>query len=395
MSEVNYNLIVLRYGELFLKGCNRGQFEKILVDNVKRCLNDLSIISIERGQGRLFIKAAPQDLPIALKRVAQVFGLSSVSPAIDVEPDLEKMQSIALVLTQHLLAGRPYRSFRVTARRGDKRFPLSSPDLNREIGATIFMTTNLPVDLHNPELEIGVEIGAVRSFIYAEHIPGAGGLPVGVSGKINLLLSGGIDSPVAGHLLQKRGCTLQATYFHSPPYTSARAQDKVQKLAAKLAPAQGELALHVVHFTDIQEAIRNLYRDDLNVVLYRRMMMRIACRLAEQGHCAALATGENLGQVASQTLANMAAIEDVAELPVLRPLLAFDKTETIALARRIGTYELSTLPFEDCCSLFVPKHPSTKARLELLTRAEEKLEVNALIEAALSRTEVIAIAPQY
>ncbi len=248
------------------------------------------------------------------------------------------------------------------------------------------------MDLHNPELNVGVEVGSTQSFVFIGSVKGAGGLPVGASGKVALLLSGGIDSPVAGHLMQKRGCQLDAVYFHSPPYTGERARDKVEQLAGKLALAQGgSLPLHVVPFTAVQEAVRDGAPPDLAVVLYRRSMLRISQALAHERGCLALASGENLGQVASQTLANMACIEAVSELPLLRPLLTFDKAETIALARSLGTYDLSILPFDDCCSLFVPRHPATKAKAKTVEKFEGRLELGPIEEKAVEETELVEV----
>ena len=260
------------------------------------------------------------------------------------------------------------------------------------MGAAIVEATGLPVDLQSPDLVVGIEVGPRCSFVFAGRVDGPGGLPVGSTGHVGLLLSGGIDSPVAAYLMQKRGCVVHPIYFHSFPYTGERSQDKVQRLARTVARAQPSLELSVVPFTDVQLAIRDRCPAELNVILYRRMMMRIASALAESRSCVALATGENLGQVASQTLENMAVIEDVARLPVLRPLLCHDKAETIALARRIGTYELSIEPYDDCCSLFVPKHPATRASLKHVERAERALEIPALTEAAVAQTKCIAIA---
>jgi len=386
------DLIVLRHGELFLKGDNRRQFEQVLESNLRRTLSTIPEAWIERGQGRHFVHCPPAELPSALTRLRQVFGLSSLSPALAVEPELEALAAAALSSVQRLLAeGRRPASFRIKARRADKSFPLPSPEIGRQIGARVVEATGLAVDLEHPELTVGVEVGPVRSFVFVDRLPGAGGLPVGVSGKVLLLLSGGIDSPVAGHLMQKRGCRLDAVYFHSPPYTGARTRAKVEQLASRLAPAQGELTLQVVTFTSIQTTIRDGAPCEMAVVLYRRAMMRIASALASRRGCLALATGENLGQVASQTIENLGCIEAVAERPVLRPLLAYDKAETIELARRIGTYDLSTQPYEDCCSLFVPRHPLIRAQAETVARVEAGLPLKALCEEAVASAEPVVV----
>ena len=384
------NLIVLRVGELFLKGANRYQFEDLLEANVRRALAGVEV-QLERGQGRLFVECLPDEIDRCLKRLTLVFGISSLSPAQSVPPNLDAIAAAALELTAEQLGRRSVGSFRISARRSDKRFPVPSPEIGREVGARIVLATGLAVDLHSPELTVGVEVGPRRSFVFIERVAGAGGLPVGSSGRVALLLSGGIDSPVAGHLMQKRGCSLRAVYFHSPPYTGARTRAKVEQLAARLAPAQGELTLEVVPFTPIQLAVRDGAPGEMTVVLYRRAMIRIAVELARRSGCLALATGENLGQVASQTLENLACIEEAAELPVLRPLLCYDKAETIALAQRLGTYELSIEPYEDCCSLFVPKHPLTRARPSAIARVEARLELAPLLERAAAEAEAVTL----
>ena len=388
-TDITPSLIVLRYGELFLKGANRGQFESILQRNVKRAMQGLDGVRLERGQGRLFVNCQGAGADAALGRLARVFGLSSLSPAQEVPQQLEAVSQAALQQVQAVLERREVRSFRVTAKRADKDFSPGSPEINRLVGAHVVQHTGLAVDLHNPELVVGVEIGPQRSFVFTERLPGAGGLPVGASARVALLLSGGIDSPVAGHLMQKRGCQLEAIYFHSFPYTSERSQAKVQQLAERLAPAQGALKLHVVPFTAVQTAVRDKAPRELAVVLYRRSMMRIACALAARLRCPALATGENLGQVASQTLENLACIQHVADRPVLRPLLTYDKLETIAVAYRIGTYELSIQPYDDCCSLFVPRHPATRANPRTAARAEAEAELEPLEAAAVEQTVVV------
>jgi len=337
------------------------------------------------------VSCAPARIEEALDQLKRVFGLSSLSPAVAVPQDLEAIGAAAVELAaEHVKRRRPS-SFRVKAKRSDKRFPTPSPEIGRLVGERVWERIQLPVNLVEPELTVGVEVGPVRSFVYVDRIPGAGGLPVGSSGRAALLLSGGIDSPVAGYLMQKRGCVLTAVYFHSPPYTGARTRAKVEELAGKLAPAQGGLTLHVVSFTAIQTAIRDGAPCEMAVVLYRRAMMRIASALSQRSGCLALVTGENLGQVASQTLENMICIEQAAALPVLRPLLSYATAETIELARRVGTYELSTLPYEDCCSLFVPRHPLTRARSERVEEVESHLALSALMAQAIAGAEAVSL----
>ena len=387
-------LIVLRHGELFLKGRNRPRFERLLEENVRRALSRFDIqTSLERGQGRLFVSCPDADAERVVESLRRVFGISSLSAAMEAPQQIEALGEIALALVERHLArcGARPASFRVTARRSDKRFPLTSQEIGRDVGAVIFERVGLPVSLTSPALVVGVEVGPRRSFVHVDRVPGAGGLPVGASGPVGLLLSGGIDSPVAGHLMQKRGCVLHPIHFHSFPYTGERSRDKVVRLAGALAATQATMELSVAPFTDVQLAIREHCPPALAVVLYRRMMMRIACRLAAARGCIALATGENLGQVASQTLENLACIESAATLPVLRPLLCHDKAETVVLARRIGTYDLSIEPYDDCCSLFVPRHPETRARAAQVERAERALDVARLVDEAVDKTERVPV----
>lgn len=388
-------LFLLRHGETFLKRSNRRRFERLLEQNVRAALTGLGETRITRQQGRCFVHPDSSFLyDEALRRLQGVFGLSSVSPALEVvnrpETFIEETAEAAL----RLLENRPRpASFKVRTRRSDKRFPLTSLDVNRELGGKLAVVLELPVDLMTPELTVGVEVGTTTSFVYLDRLPGAGGLPVGSSGHALLLLSGGIDSPVAGHLAQKRGCRLRALYFHSPPHTSERALDKVERLAARLAEQQRSLSLHVVPFTQIQERTRDGAPAELLVVLYRRTMMRVASRLAAAHGCGAIVTGESLGQVASQTLENLRAIEDAADFPVLRPLIAYDKQDTISLARKLQTFDISTEPHLDCCSLFVPRHPTTCANLERVRAVEARLELAALLDRAVSEARENVITP--
>jgi tRNA uracil 4-sulfurtransferase len=327
-----------------------------------------------------------------------VFGVQNLSPAVVVPRgtgadslDAIAAEAVAAAQTAITARGGLRPTFKVETRRPDKQFPMNSMDVSREIGARVLTATGLAVDVHKPELTIGIEIATHGVLVFSETLPGPGGLPVGATGRVNLLLSGGIDSPVAGWLAMKRGCTVGATYFHSFPYTGDKTKEKVADLARLLAGWQGEVVLHVVAFTDVQKALRDAGRGDLAVVLYRRMMMRAAAKIATAERALALVTGENLAQVASQTLENLAVIEDASPLPVLRPLLTYDKLETISLARRIGTYDTSILPYEDCCSLFVPSHPATRARLADVLEAEAKLDVEALAGDLAKNAERLAL----
>jgi tRNA uracil 4-sulfurtransferase len=388
--------IVLRWAEIFLKGGNRPFFEKKLVDNVRRAVREIPGSQVHKQHGRILVTTSEEQARRTADAVGRVFGVQNLSPAVVVPragaEALDPIAAEAVAVAEKAVVARGRKpTFKIETRRPDKRFPLTSQDVSREIGARVVAATQLPVDVHRPELTIGIEIAEHGVLVFSETIPGPGGLPVGATGRVNLLLSGGIDSPVAGWLAMKRGCTVGATYFHSFPYTGDKTKEKVIDLARLLAGWQGEVVLHVVGFTDVQKALREAGRGDLAVVLYRRMMMRAAARIAAAEHALALVTGENLAQVASQTLENLAAIEDASPLPVLRPLLTYDKLETIALARRIGTYETSILPYEDCCSLFVPDHPATRAHLADVHEGEAKLPIDSMAEALAKNAERIVV----
>jgi len=328
-----------------------------------------------------------------VRALGQVFGITSLSPVRVVARELDAITQAAVEVTRAEAArrgGTP--SFKVESRRSDKRFQPASPEVSRHVGAAIVEALGLPVDLHTPAFRVGVEVGFESAFVFAEQLPGPGGLPSGVSGRVELLLSGGIDSPVAGWLMQKRGCRVGATYFHSAPYTGDQTRDKVATLARRLASwQQADVPLRVVPFTAAQKALRDADPSGrLAVVLYRRMMMRVASQLARDTGALALVTGEALGQVASQTLENLTVIGEAASLPVLRPCLGHDKQETIALARRIGTYDTSILPYDDCCSLFVPDHPQTRARPPAVHEAEARVDLVALAAACVAGVETVS-----
>jgi thiamine biosynthesis protein ThiI len=379
--------VVLRFGELFLKGRNRFLFEQALERNVRRALKGRSDLVVHRDHGRIFVLGA--DDADLVDRLSEVFGLSSVSPACFCGKDLEAISRIAVAFAE----SRPpeVKSFRISARRADKKFGHTSSEIGRIVGSAVVLKTGLKVDLEDYDMAIGVEIGFDWTFVWSKQKKGGGGLPVGTSGKAMLLLSGGIDSPVAGHLMQKRGMELDAVYFHSFPYTGDGAKDKVTKLATILSGRQRNLKLHVVPFTEMQEYLRDNAQPGYLVILYRRAMIRIAEIIARQRGIQVLVTGESLGQVASQTAINLGVIQQAGTLPIFRPLIGFDKVETIDLARRIGTYDISITPHDDCCSLFVPKHPQTKASLRVAQAIEEKIDWQPIVETAALNTTVIEL----
>jgi len=387
------SVILCRYGELFLKAGNRRAFERVLGDNIRAALADLPGARVEQTHGRQLVWLPADDAEAAAERLQRVFGLVSLSIARQVaaKDDLDAITAMAVDEARAAVARDRPTSFKIEARRSDKRFAKSSMEIDRHVGAAVQAATGLAVDVHAPALRIGIEVGTDVAYVFAGKHDAPGGLPVGASGRALLLLSGGIDSPVAGWLAAKRGLALDAVYFHSPPYIGEKSRDKVVTLAKQLARWQALRSVTVVPFTDAQKRLRDTGPAELAVVLYRRMMMRIADAIADQLEAGALVTGENLGQVASQTIENLTAIEAAARRVVLRPLVTYDKVETTALARRIGTYETSILPFEDCCSLFVPAHPATRARAQDAERVEEKLDVAAEIAAAVAGSERIAV----
>lgn len=384
---MKYDVILIRYGELALKGRNRDLFEAALVQSVKSVLRPFANIKVRRNYGRMYVELHGEDAHAVVERLRRVFGISSISPTVQVEPDEQAIKAKALELIRHLQP-QP-KTFRVETRRADKCFPKQSMEVSRMVGTHILR--NIPeikVDVHQPEAVVNIEIRAEGTYISCETIPGPGGLPVGSGGKVLLLLSGGIDSPVAGWKMMKRGVTLEAIHFHSYPFTSERALQKVRDLAQKLALWGGTVRLHVVPFTEIQTAIREKCPEDYLITIMRRFMMRIAEQVAARTGALALATGESLGQVASQTLESMNTINKVVSIPILRPLIGMDKTEITDIARRIDTYELSILPYEDCCTIFTPKNPVTRPKPHVAERFEEKLDVAALVEDAVNRTVI-------
>ena len=385
--------ILCRYGELFLKGGNRGFFLRAMADNVRRAVRDLPDAKVSTPYGRILVRVADDLREDACARLERVFGLVSVSPGAEAEPTIEAITRTAVEEAGAAIARNPGvgRGFKVETRRANKNFPMRSHDIDCHVGGAVIDALGLPVDVHKPGLRIGIEVHSSVVYIYAEVRPAPGGLPVGVSGRGLLLLSGGIDSPVAGWLAAKRGLALEALTFHSPPFTGERAKDKVVSLLRILARFQVATTLHVAHFTETQQRLREAGPAELAVVLYRRMMVRVADLLCDRHRCGAIVTGENLGQVASQTLVNMTNIEKAARHIVLRPLLTYDKMETTALARRIGTYDTSVLPYEDCCSLFIPAHPATAAKLADIEAAEAKLDVTAEAAAMAEGCERIVV----
>ncbi len=377
--------ILVRYGEIALKGKNRGQFEQQLHRNLKGALQDLGA-TVTRHHGRFSVICPDSALQQATMRLGRIFGLASFSPVFETALDLEAIKEAAASMVKELPTDK--NTFKVMARRSNKEFPYNTPELNQILGAHLLQCfPDLTVKLDNPSFTLEVEIGYHKAFLFLERIPGPGGLPVDTSGRALLLLSGGIDSPVAGWLAMKRGLSIEALHFHSFPFTSKRSQEKAVDLCRKLVLYGHKVTLHQISVTKIQEALRKNCPEELGVILLRRMMLRLAEKLCEQRELKALVTGENLGQVASQTLESIDVISKATRMLILRPLIGFDKLEITAIAEKIDTYATSILPYEDCCTLFVPASPVTKPKLAVIERYEQNLDLDYMVEEALKTLE--------
>lgn len=381
-------IILIKDGELALKGLNRQNFEDKMVSTIRRRLKSLGEIKITKAQSTIYIEPQSEnfDFEEALERVKLIFGIAAFSRACVCEKNMEDILEKAKVYLKDTLSD--VKTFKVEAKRSDKAFPLKSPEICREVGGAILSSCpHLSVDVHNPDTVVTVEVRDYAAYIRAGQIKGAGGLPVGTSGRAQVLISGGIDSPVAAWTMAKRGLTINAIHFASPPYTSARAEQKVKTLLSKVARYSGVIKLAVVPFTEIQEEIGRCCPEDYFTLIMRRMMMRIACRVSEQDGCLGLITGESLGQVASQTLPAIASTDEVCTMPVLRPLIGMDKEEIIKISRDIDAFETSILPYEDCCTVFTPKHPHTRPKPGQCAEAEKGLDIEPLIERAIAGIE--------
>lgn len=381
-------IILIKNGELALKGLNRSNFEDALIKNMKRRLKDLGEAKITKSQSTIYVQPVSEDYDFeeALKRVGMIFGIAGFSRACVCEKTIEDILSRSREYLKNVMEN--IKTFKVEAKRADKRFPLTSPEICAEVGAMLLEAyPHLKVDVHNPDRTVYVEIRDFAAYVRAEQLKGAGGLPVGTAGKASVLISGGIDSPVAAWTMAKRGLRLDAIHFASPPYTSPRAELKVRTLLKKVAAYSGTINLAVVPFTEVQDEISKKCPEDYFTLIMRRMMMRIAQRIAGSSGSLALITGESLGQVASQTLPALVTTDSVANMPVLRPLIGMDKEEIIAVSRHIDTFETSILPYEDCCTVFTPKHPKTRPTLALCEEAEKGLDIERLVEKAVEGTQ--------
>ena len=385
--------VIMGYqGEMSLKGLNRNQFESTMMKILRYRLKTVGKFRVYCTQSTFYMEPEEDDIDmdLAFERVSKVFGLAALSRAVVCEKDFDTICQTAEDYLGDSLHG--IKTFKVEARRSDKTFPMTSPELMRELGAYLLGKHNyLRVDVKNPQFKVIVEIRDYGAYIHGPKIQGEGGLPVGTSGRALNMLSGGIDSPVAGYMVAKRGVTLEATYFHAPPYTSERAKQKVVDLAKLVAKYTGPIKLNVVNFTDIQLYIYDQCPHDELTIIMRRYMMRIAEAIAKESDCLALITGESIGQVASQTLQSLGVTNAVCELPVMRPLIAFDKQDIVDISLKIDTYETSVLPYEDCCTIFVAKHPVTKPNLKRIEMSETKLseKIDEMVKTAIETREVI------
>ena len=394
------HIFIVRCGEVALKGMNKPYFERMLLDRIKKLLKKFDGVKAYRHEGLIFVRADKELNPgtegkqAILKEIGKVFGVASISPAMECESTMEDIGRTAVEYMMEAIEERGVKTFKVNAKRADKNFPVKSPDISRQIGAAVLKGCKvLKVDVHNPDVKLFVDVRHDKSYVYQDKIPGFGGLPLGTNGKGMSLLSGGIDYPVATWMMAKRGMMIEAVHFHSFPYTSQRAREKVEELAALVATYCGRFRMHVINLLPIQEQIVQNCPEEETTILVRRFMMRIAEELAAGNGCSMLITGENLGQVASQTAEALVVTDASVKMPVMRPLIGLDKTDIMDLAKDIGTYDKSIEPYEDCCTVFLPKHPATKPKLERILASESKLDCEGLIREAIEKEEIVEIRP--
>ncbi len=390
MKEV----ILLKLGEMVLKGLNRNTFENALLKNIHRRLAPLGNFDVRMAQSTVYVSPLDEDADFetAVERAAKIFGVITFSRACAVEKSMEAILPAAVEYLRPQLE--EARTFKVETKRADKKFPLQSPEISAEVGACLLEAyPHLTVNVHQPDVTVRVEIRDFGAYLHGEPEQGAGGIPVGTGGKAAVLISGGIDSPVAAWMMAKRGVELTPIHFASPPYTSERAEEKVKDLLRRVGEYAGRMFLITVPFAHVQEEMLRRCPEDYFTLIMRRFMMRIASRVAELEGCGALITGESLGQVASQTMKAIAATDAAAGLPVLRPLIGMDKSEIVSLSRKIGTYDISIQPYEDCCTVFTPKHPRTRPELADVEKAEQELDVEALVEECVAGRKVTKILP--
>ena len=386
-------IILLKDSENLLQGLNRRTFEDVLKKNIRHAISHLGSFEIKSAQSIIYVKPLSDDIDLdeACLKISRVFGIVSYSrAAICEEKTLESIIATAPVYLEKEL--KAVKTFKVEARRSDKRFPYKSPEICAELGGVILdKFPHLSVDVHNPDLIVNVEVRDFGAYVHGAAHKGAGGIPVGTSGNAAILISGGIDSPVAAYMMAKRGLKLTAVHFASPPYTSKRAEDKVVRLLRRVSRYAGKMTMYTVPFTKIQETIKNECPEELFTIIMRRLMMQISSRIAADNDCTALITGESLGQVASQTIGALSCTDDAADLLVFRPLIGMDKQEIIDISYKIDTYDISIEPYEDCCTVFTPKHPRTRPVLKYVKEAQEKANFEPMIEEALANLKVTEI----
>lgn len=386
------DIILLKYGEISLKGLNRPMFERQLISNVAKALAPLGKFSVRKSQSTIYVEPLEDsaDTELAVERLSKVFGIVNICPAVKCEKTIESIEKTTLeCLSQMDIKGK---TFKVESKREDKQFPMNSPQICRHMGGVILKNTDgLSVDVHNPDILVQIEIRK-EAYIFTQKVSGAGGMPIGTAGRATLLLSGGIDSPVAGWMIAKRGVRLEAVHFHSHPYTSDRAKEKVIDLARIMSAYTGEIRLHVVPFTEIQLDIIEKCPKNYLTIIMRRLMMRIAEKISVQNGSSALITGESIGQVASQTMESLVVTDNAVNMPVFRPCIGMDKEEIVTISKKIDTYETSILPFEDCCTIFVPKHPKTKPSVAEIEEAEKLLtDPEGMMTKAIEDEELVII----
>lgn len=382
------DLIIIKYGEIALKGNNRSFFEGKLVGNMKRMLKNVAPVTVEKTHGRMYLHFDRNDYDKIADRVKDIYGIVKFSPGVKVINEIPKMQEEALAVAKDLNERKPFKTFKVETRRPNKGFQMKSPEISRQVGGYILsQMEGIRVDVHNPDVIIYLEVRE-QTYIYCDEVEGLGGMPYGTAGRGMLLLSGGIDSPVAGWMMAKRGVNIDAVHYHSYPFTSERALEKVLDLAKRLSYFTGNLRVHSVNLLEIQQAIGAKCPEEEMTILSRRFMMRIAENIAVKRKCQSLITGESIAQVASQTMEGLTVTTDAVNMPILRPLIAMDKVDIIKVAERIDTFETSILPFEDCCTVFLPKRVVTKPRVDQMEKSEAALDVQDLVNRAADSCEI-------
>ena len=384
---MKYDHIMVRFGEMSTKGKNKKDFIKILAKNIRGALSNFNGVEITSRFDHIYVKLNDNDPFRVIEVLQDISGIQGLSLVLKTDKDIENLKKVCLELVKQ----EEGQTFKVHSKRADKTYPIISDQINREIAKVILQNTNLKVDVHNPNILVSIEIRTEGAYVFTHTYKGAGGYPLGVGGKIMHMLSGGIDSPVAAYLLMKRGITIECIHFASPPYTNVGVIEKLKDLLGKLNKYQPEIRLNIIPFTKLQEEIYKQSDESYAITLMRRMMFRLADRLAKRRRCLAISSGESVGQVASQTLDSMNVINAVSNMPVLRPVVCYDKTEIIDLAKKIDTFDISIRPFEDCCTIFAPKNPKTKPSLEKVLEYEAKWDYESMIDEALKNVEVIYI----